>query len=185
MEPKRHFEINWPLAHRVGVTVAKVINISWGVFSPSKGKLFSLTAAQISGSWFGHFLGDLALTSKKCPKHLRIGPFTDFKLNLYWYVIRIRFIVMEDALTPMHSRAPARKSNTKTRFRSCTIRIPIIVNIGRHFWDWKWKLNLLLRIQIVFIVTEEAWTPTHSRAPTRKCLVWSGPDIQMPSPVEP
>ena len=34
--------------HQVGVTVAKVINISRGVFSPSKGKLFSLTAAQVS-----------------------------------------------------------------------------------------------------------------------------------------
>ena len=58
MHSTRAFNIT---AHRVGVTVAKVINISWGVFSPSKGKLFSLTAAQISGPRFGHFLDDLAL----------------------------------------------------------------------------------------------------------------------------
>ena len=74
MHSTRAFNIT---AHRVGVTVAKVINISWGVFSPSKGKLFSLTAAQISGSRFGHFLDDLALKVRTVQKiwrsdHLRI-----------------------------------------------------------------------------------------------------------------
>ena len=58
MHNRRAFNIS---AYRVGVTVAKVINISWGVFSPSKGKLFSLTAAQISKLVFEYFIDYLVL----------------------------------------------------------------------------------------------------------------------------